>query len=146
MAQNFAQNFNIADYFRNPLDLNQLFSTHRRNIETLSSLNQGLVETAQELSRRQAEVTRDNVESVLKVSRDIFSGGSPEASISKQAELAKSIFENSLANLREVTETVTKSGLEAFDILNRRAAESIEEISRATSSAVQTTAKKAGAK
>ncbi|MDX1974136.1 MAG: TIGR01841 family phasin [Rickettsiales bacterium] len=128
-------NFAFSDFFKNSLDLNQLFSTQRRNIETVSAVNQTVVESAQAISRRQAEVARDNVESILKASKDILSGNTPEASLAKQSDLAKSIFENTLANIREIVETATKSSFEAFDILNQRAAESLAEISKAAGQA-----------
>src|SRR4051812_30087471 len=121
-------NYAFTEMFKNAFDFNQLFSTQRRNIEALSEANQVVVEGAQAVSRRQAEVIRENVESVLKASKDIFTNGTPEANISKQSDLAKSIFENTLSNLREITEMVTKSGFEAFDVLNKRAAETMEEI------------------
>ena len=129
---NFNNPFN--DSFKNIWDFNQLFSTQRRNIEALAEINQTIVEGAQAISRRQAEVVRDNVENVLKASKDMLSGGSPENSIAKQADFTKAIFENTLSNMREVTEMVTKSGFEAFDVLNKRTAESLEEISRASNS------------
>ncbi len=127
-------NYNNAfnDSFKNMWDFNQLFSTQRRNIEALAEINQTIVEGAQAISRRQAEVVRDNVENVLKASKDMLTGGSPENSIAKQADFTKAIFENTLSNMREVTEMVTKSGFEAFDVLNKRTAESLEEISRAS--------------
>ena len=58
--------------------------------------------------------------------------GSPEINTGKQVELAKTLFESSLNNLREVSELVTKSGFEVFDVLNKRATESIEEITATT--------------
>ena len=137
-----AYNYAFADMFKNALDFNQIFSTQRRNIEAISAVNQAVVESAQEISRRQAEAVRDNVETVLKASKDIFTSGTPESNIARQADLAKSIFESTLSNLREVTELVTKSSFEAFDALNKRAAESMEEISKASATA----SKKAAAK
>ncbi len=127
-------NYNTAfnDAFKNMWDFNQLFSTQRRNIEALAEINQTIVEGAQAISRRQAEVARDNVENVLKASKEMLTGGSPENNIAKQADFTKAIFENTLSNMREVTEMVTKSGFEAFDVLNKRTAESLEEISRAS--------------
>jgi phasin family protein len=126
-------NYAFTDFFKNAFDFNQLFSTQRRNIEAISSANQVFVEGAQAVSRCQAEAVRSTVEDVLKASKDIFTGGTPETSLAKQADLAKSIFESTLSNLREVTETVTKSGFEAFEVLNKRAAESLEEISKVSS-------------
>lgn len=132
----------FAEIFRNAFDYNQLFSTQRRNIEALSAANQAVVEGAQAITRRQAEVIRENVEQVLQASREMFSGGTPDLNVTKQADLAKNLFENNLSNIREITEMATKSSFEAFDVLNKRAAESIEEISSATTNARPAQAKK----
>jgi phasin family protein len=131
------QNYAFADMFRNMVDFNQLFSTQRRNIEALSAANQAMVEGAQAVSRRQAEVVRDNVDTMLQASKEMMNGNSPESSMSKQADFARSFFENTLANMREMTEMVTKSSFEAFDVLNKRAAESMEEISSAAGTSQQ---------
>ena len=141
----FFKNNSFNEFFKNSFDFSQLMSTQRRNIEALSELTQASVEGAQEISRRQAEIARANVENVLKVSKDMMTGGSPEASIGKQAELAKAVFENALSNLRETSETVMKSGFEAFDVINRRVAESIEEIGAASGSYPSSSNKKKSA-
>lgn len=140
-------NYNNAfsDLFKNAFDFNQLFSTQRRNIEALSAANQAVVEGAQAISRRQAEVIRSNVEDALKASKEILTTGTPETNLTKQSDYAKSIFENTLTNLREITEMATKSGFEAFDVLNKRAAETLEEISKAAGASTQTASKKKSA-
>jgi phasin family protein len=138
-------NYNFTEFFKNSFDFNQLFSTQRRNIEALSEANQVVVEGAQAISRRQAEVIREGVEDVLKASKEMMTGGTPENNLSKQSELAKSIFETTLANLREITETATKFSFEAFDVLNKRAAESLEEISSAAGARGTSSKKKASA-
>jgi len=138
-------NYNFAEIFKNTFDFNQLFSTQRRNIEAISEANQVVAEGAQAISRRQAEVIREGVEDVLKASKDILTSGTPETNLTKQSELAKSIFETALANLREISETATKFSFEAFDVLNKRAAESLEEISSAAGSRASAPKKKASA-
>lgn len=127
--------YNFADYYRNMFDYNQLFAMQRRNLEALTSAYQIMVEGAQAAGRRNAEVARDNAEQVLKASREAFSGGAPEANVSRQAECSRNIVENTFSCLRETSETMTKCGFEAFDVLNRRAAESLEELSKAAGSA-----------
>ena len=129
-------NYAFNDMFKNMFDFNQFFSTQRRNAEALSAANQVMVENAQAISRRGAEITRENVETVLKASKDMMAGGSPEVSLSKNAEAAKDFFENALSNVREMVEMVTKSSFEAFDVLNKRAAESMEEVSKASAGSV----------
>lgn len=128
-------NYAFADMFKNGWDFNQLFSSQRRNMETLSEVNQVVVEGAQELSRAQGEALRSNVETILKTSKDVMSSGSPETSLAKQADLAKSLFENTLSSLREMTEMATKCSFEAFEVLNKRASESLNEISKVSSGA-----------
>ncbi|MBY0406385.1 MAG: TIGR01841 family phasin [Rickettsiales bacterium] len=121
----------FADMFKNTLDFNQLFSTQRRNIEALSAANQVVVESAQAMARRQAEVVRTSVEDALKASKDLMTSGTPETNMSKQADFARSFFETTLSNLREITEMATKSSFEAFDVLNKRAAETMDEMTKA---------------
>jgi len=72
---------------------------------------------------------------LLKTTKDMLVNGSPEINTSKQAEFAKAMIEQCMSDLREVSELYTESGFEAFDVLNKRAAESFEEISRLTKAA-----------
>lgn len=131
--------FKIFGDFKTPaFDFNSLFEVQRRNIEALTAANQVVAEGAQAIARRQAEVLRNNVDSMLSASKEMVSGGTPEITVEKQANLTKALFEKSLANAREVSEMVSKSSFEAFDLLNKRAAESVDELG--------TVARKAGAK
>lgn len=126
--QNFTDYFKMFGDFKPAMDFDTLFTTQRRNIEALSEANQVVAESAQAISRRQAEVMRSHVESFLKASREMMSGASPETAATRQAELMRNWFENSLSNLREMSEMLTKSSYEAFDVLNKRAAENFEEM------------------
>jgi len=130
-------NFNnpFADLFKNNLDYNQFLTTGRRNLEAASEATQAVVENAQAISRRQAEIARANVEGALKASKEIFTSGTPETNIAKQAAYAKDSFETALSNLREVSEMAAKSCFEIFDVITGRATESLEEITKATGAA-----------
>lgn len=124
--------FKIFGDFKTPaFDFNSLFEVQRRNLEAFTAANQVVAEGAQAIAKRQAEVLRTNVDSVISASKEMVSGkGAPEINVEKQAGLAKDLFENSLANAREVSEMVSKSSFEAFDLLNKRAAESFEELGK----------------
>jgi len=140
-------NFNNAftDMFKNNFDYNQILTTGRRNMEAASEAGQAVVENVQAISRRQAEIARANVEGALKASKDIFTSGTPETNIAKQAAFAKNSFEGALANLREVSEMAAKSCFEIFDVITSRATESLDEISKASGAAPQTASKKKSA-
>lgn len=111
-------------------DVNSVVSIGKRNAEAYSSATQVVTEGLQTVARRQAELARASVEKLLKTTKDMLVNGSPEINTTKQAEFAKALVEQSLSNLREVSELYTKSGFEAFDVLNKRAAESFEELSK----------------
>ncbi len=115
-------------------DVNQVLSVGRKNAEACTAASQALTESCQAISRRQAELARAQVEKTLKTCKDMLVNGSPEINTTKQVELAKSMFESSLNNMREVYELVAKSNLEAFDKLNRRASQCIEELSATATS------------
>lgn len=128
-------NYAFTDFFKNNFDFNQMFAGQRRDIEAASAINQIAVESAQEISRRNAELARENVEAMLKAGKDMMSGSNPEASLSKNAQAARSFFENGLAHMREMSEMMTKSSFEAYDVMNRRAAEKMEELSKVSAAA-----------
>ncbi len=131
------QNNPLADLFKNSFDFNQGFSTQRRNIEAFSTATQALAEGCQAAARCSAEALRSNTESLLKTSKDMFNGGTPDVSMTKQAEFAKSMFESTLANLREMSEMLTKSSFEAFEVINKRCTESMQEISKVSNAATK---------
>lgn len=126
--------FKIFGDLKTPaFDFNRLFDLQRRNIEAFTAANQVVSEGVQAIARRQAEVLRGNVDAVISASKDMVAGGTPEVSVEKQATLAKGLLEQTLSNVREVSEMVTKSSFEAFDLLNKRATESFEEFGKVAS-------------
>lgn len=126
-----AENFQFPKSVQLPsFDITSVVSIGKRNAEACSSATQVVTEGMQTVARRQAELARASVEKLLKTTKDMMVNGSPEINTAKQAEFAKSLIEQSLSNLREVSELYTKSGFEAFDVLNKRAAESLEELSK----------------
>ena len=120
-------------------DMGQVMNVGRRNAEAYSAASQAMAESAQAISRRQAELARAQVEKFLKTTKDMLVNGSPEINTTKQVEFAKTMFESSLNNMREVGELVTKSGFEVFDVLNRRASESLEEMTNTAQTAKAST-------
>lgn len=130
--QNPADFFKAWSEFKLPaVDVNSLTAAHRRNMEVFSAANQVISESVQAISRRQAEVLRANVETMLKASKDIWANKSPETNATKQVELAKSMYESAVTNAREISEMASKSSFEAFDLISKRAAESLSEINKA---------------
>lgn len=113
-----------------PVDMNSMFTAQRRNLEAATAAGKAVAEGAQAIYQRQAELVRQYTNDFLKASKDGFNPASPDAAVAKITDFTRTSFENSLQNLRELTEMATKSGYEAFDVLNRRSSELFEEVQK----------------
>lgn len=125
----------FGEFKTSGVDMNAFVDIGRRNAEAFSAATSVVAESVQSASQQQAQSARGHVEQVLKAAKEMMVGGSPEINTAKQAELAKTLFEASMQSLRQTSETLTKSMLEASDVLNRRASESMEEMTRASKAA-----------
>jgi phasin family protein len=109
-------------------DVEAFLASQRRNLEALTQANQLAVEGVQAVARRQVEIARQAVEEASTLMRDLTQPGAPEDRLAKNAEVAKQAYEKGLANLREITELVTKANSEALGVINKRVAEGLDEI------------------
>jgi phasin family protein len=110
------------------VDLDKVTSAQRKNVEALTNANQLAAEGFQAIARRQSEIMRQTLEEAGKTMRELMEHSAPEDRMIKQTELAKTAFEAALANMRELAEMVAKANSEAFDVINRRVAESLDEL------------------
>jgi phasin family protein len=134
----------FGDFKTPTVDMNQLISQYKRNAETSSTVLQIMTESGQAIARRQAELLRSNAEHALKASKEIMSHVStPENAAAKQADFAKTWLDYNVNSLREIAEMSTKSVQEAFDVLNKRAAEQMKEFSDAAAHTASQVKKKA---
>ncbi|MBV8167763.1 MAG: phasin family protein [Alphaproteobacteria bacterium] len=118
----------LGDFKMPGVDVDKMVSAQKKNVEALTSANQLAAEGFQAVARRQAEILRQTFEEAGKSMRDLMEHSAPEDRMAKQTELAKTAFEAALSNMRELAEMVTKANAEAFDVINRRVAESLDEL------------------
>lgn len=115
--------------FRIPnVDVEAVVAAQKKNIEALTSANQLAVEGMQAVAKRQAEILRQTAEELQKNMQSLMENGAPDAKVVKSTELTKTAFEKAIANMKELSEMVSKSNAEAFDVINKRVAESLDEI------------------
>lgn len=120
----------VMSDFRMPgIDLEAVAASQRKNIEALTQANQLAVEGVQAVVRRQVEIARQAMEEFSTMFRDFVQpNGSPEDRLAKQAEYSKQALEKGLSNARELTELMTKANTEAFNVINKRVTESLDEV------------------
>jgi phasin family protein len=105
-----------------------LMESQRKHIEAATAANQVAIECIQAVTRRQAEIVRQSLQEVAKVAREAWDPANPEKAALRQTEFAKQAFERAISNAREIAEMVAKSNREAFDIVNKRVAENLDEV------------------
>lgn len=110
------------------MDFSELASSQRKNMDAITQANKVAMEGMQAVARRQAEIMREAMEEVSKASQVMTtSSANPQEMSAKQAELARHSMERSMERLRELAEMVAKSNSEAFEVLQRRMSEALEE-------------------
>ena len=136
----FAQN-DFAKAFENyqslPFDWSILLETQRKNIQALTDAQQKTYEALQTIMQRQGEVLSNLVEQNGKLAQDIMGEGTPEEKLAKNADAFQKVYEDSVQNLKGLSDMIQQSNDEASQIINSRVSASVSEIK----SAIQTSQK-----
>jgi phasin family protein len=124
--------FDVSKYlgdFKVPgVDVETLVASQRKNIEALTQANKLAFEGIQALFKRQVEIARSSIEESASAARHLVEAGTPQEKAVRQTELTKEAFEQALANARELSEIVAKSNSEAFEALNKRFFQILDEL------------------
>ncbi len=99
------------------IDLSQMAEDARKNIEAVQAANQEVATGWQTLAEKQMEMFRDAME---RWQSSIAAPSGDNASMEKQAELAREGFERALENMRELAEIASESQAKAFEIMRAR--------------------------
>ena len=119
--------FKMPEFGKMP-DMNQFMDLQRRNMEAFAAAGKLTVEGMQAVAKRQGELLSQMVEDANRNMQSLMTERNPDAQMARQAELAKDAFERAIGNLREMGEMVQKSNTEAFNVLNQRVSENLDEI------------------
>ena len=113
------------------VDLEGVFAYQRKNFEAFQSANQLAFDGVKAVAQRQAELAREAVEEFSKLAKELSAPASVEEKMVKQAEIAKSAFEQALSTMREMNDTLVKSNAQAIDVVSKRVADSFDEVKTA---------------
>jgi phasin family protein len=126
----FAKLFPVPGFTKLPgFDVTTVLDIQRRNVEALTAANQTIVQGLHTVVQRQGEIARQSA----KQFQDLLSvkPTSVEETLVQQIDVAKTSYEKTVADARELSDLVAKVGSEAVDILNRRVVASLDEVKAA---------------
>ena len=112
-------------------DVDEFMSTQRKNFDAVSAAGQLAFEGYQTAFKRQIEMATEIAGKGSNGVQDLFTGGTPQDKLAKQADVFKSSIDKSLANLREILEIIGKSNSEAAEVLTKRFGEGLTELKSA---------------
>ncbi len=118
----------FADFKVPGVDVDAMLASQKKNIEALAAANKLAFEGVQAVMRRQMEIMRQTVEEAVGAAKGMAQPGSPQDKAAVQTDLVKDTFERTLSNMRELVEMMSKSNSEAFDLLNKRFAQTMDEV------------------
>jgi phasin family protein len=119
--------FKMPEFGKMP-DMGQIMDAQRRNMEAFAAASKLTVEGMQAVAKRQGELLNQMMEDAGRNMKNLLAERSPDAQLVRQTELVKEGFERAIANLREMGEIVQKSNSEAFNVLNQRVSENLDEL------------------
>jgi len=120
-------------------NVDAVVSAQKKNAETMIQANRLAFEGMQALMKRQVELVRQTIEEASSAASKMTDTTSPTEQMAKQTGVAKDLFEQSQANLKELAEMMAKSNNEIVDLLNKRFAEVLTEMQDAIEKAPQQT-------
>ena len=108
-----------------------LAESQRKNLEVATAVSRLVFEGFQTLATRQSEIAKDRIESYTKSTEAIVGSKTPEEATAKQADLAESIFEETVTDAGTLTDLATKSANAIFQVVEQRFTEGLDEFRNA---------------
>lgn len=113
--------------------MDSLMASQRKNFEALAEANKTAVEGLQAVFARQAEILKESMDEVNAALHSLNAGDKPDAAAAQNIDQIKEALDGTIANMRELSEMVSKSQTESVEILNKRLAASLDELKTAVS-------------
>lgn len=111
------------------LDVEAFVAAQQKNLETLQQVNRLALEGWQAVAARQADFAREAFEKTSAAAQEIAALDKPADRLAKQAAFTKSSLDSGIKQARELGGMVTKTTNSAVDLVNKRFAESVDELS-----------------
>jgi phasin family protein len=114
------------------LDVESFIDLQRRNVQAITAANQTAFEAFKGIAQRQADMLKVAMEDFSKAGSEFFAVGTIEEKTAKNADLVKKSYETSIANMKELAELYAKGNADAFEAINKRVTEALDEIKALT--------------
>lgn len=128
---------NLAEQFKHPsVEIPKLIEARTKDIDTLIDATRALLDGAQSLTAKQADMLRHAVDELSAMMKQVSaSAGAAGHGARISAELLQQTVHTGLQSMSDLVEIATKSQLTAIDIVTKRVHEHLEQWAKLTRSA-----------
>ncbi|MEC9346764.1 MAG: TIGR01841 family phasin [Pseudomonadota bacterium] len=109
-------------------DIGALVEMQKKNVEAVIAANRVAMDGVRAVIERQVQIAQASAEQAQAALKAASSGKTKGVDVSNQIEEARAAVEKAIADMRELSEMVTRSQTEAFEILNKRMLEAADEV------------------
>jgi phasin family protein len=106
-----------------------------RNMGAFTAANRVALEGARAVTHLQMEIMQQAMSGMTEAMRALSDAESPQERVALQADLLKQSYERAAKNVRELSNIIQGANRETIDLLNRRFAETMDEIKALSASA-----------
>ena len=117
------------------VDMPKILDAQRKNVEAITQANRIALEGVQSLMQRQAEIMQQSIEEATKSMQNFDPAADPAERVTAQTALAQEAFQHTLDRMRELAEMASTSQTEAFEAIQHRFTEALDEIRAGANSA-----------
>ena len=107
-------------------DVDAFMTMQQKNFEAMTTANQLAMDSVRAVFERQVQIAQESVEEAQAAIKSAAEGKT-KVDVDEQTTRAKAALEKASSNVRELSDMVSKSQNEIFDVLHKRMLDGLEE-------------------
>ena len=116
-----------------PVDTEAVMAAHRRNVEAMTNAGQILADGARSFTQRQSEIMQARMSEFSSKAETYMKPQKPgEMDVQGSVDEAKSAYEQTITDARELMEIVAKAQSDALHVINQCMLANLEEMKKVT--------------
>ena len=119
----------VMSSFKMPVvNVKAVMASHQKNVDAITNASQHAFEGVQEIAKRQGEMIRQGVDDITGTAKNAKALDSLEETAVIGAETFKTLYQSALANTWDLNDMASKTTSKSLGIINKRVAESLDEV------------------
>jgi phasin family protein len=133
----------MKTFQQTPFDFDRMLDMQRKNIETMSKVNEMTFDCLQKIAKKNAEVTASIMSEQSKAFQETMSAPTPEQGLRKQTELSQKSYETSVSEVQKAGEMIAKLNDDITSVMSKHMTSTMNDMKDVVTPATTAKGKKA---